>query len=274
MIDQLRQVLLIAEHRTFTVAAKHAHLSQPALSASIQRLEEDLGARLFHRGRRGAELTAAGAALLPHARAVLAGVEDARRAVRQVADLTRGEVRLGAGATYCTYVLPPILLAFRDRHPGLTLRLRESTTEDLIRQVEAGDLDLAVVPSDLGEPWRSDRLVLVGAPGAVLAGSPFVTFARPAPTRQALDRLFPDADIAMSLRSIASVKGNVRGGIGVALVSEEAVRRDLADGRMVLLPHPATPFTRTMSLVHRGRDRLSPAARAVREALCEHRNLP
>jgi DNA-binding transcriptional LysR family regulator len=181
-------------------------------------------------------------------------------------------VRLGAGATYCTYVLPPVLLAFRERHPGLRLTLTEGTTHDLSRAVEAGDLDLAVLPSETGEPWRTDDLVLVGAPGAVLAGSPFVTFARPAPTRRALDRLFPDAEIVMALRSIAAVKGNVRGGIGVALVSREAVRRDLADGRMVHLPHPATPIRRQISLHHRGLERLSPAAKALRSALLAAEN--
>ncbi len=267
MIDALRQVLLIAEHGTFTAAATHAHLSQPALSASIRRLEETLGARLFHRGRRGAELTAAGRALMPHARAVLAGVADARRAVAAVAGLAAGEVRLGAGATYCTYVLPPALLAFRDAHPGLRLRLREAHTHDLRQAVASGDLDLAVVPGDDGDPWRIDELILVGAPGARLQGSAFVTFARPSPTRAWLDRILPDAEIAMELRSIAAVKGTVRSGIGVTLVSREAVRRDLADGRMVALDHPATPIRRPMSLLHRGLDRLSPAGRALREVL-------
>jgi DNA-binding transcriptional LysR family regulator len=269
MIDSLRQVLLIIEHGTFTAAARQAHLSQPALSASIQRLEQDLGARLFHRGRQGAELTAAGAALLPHARAVLAGVQDARRAVAQIAGLETGRVRLGAGATYCTYVLPPLLLDFRRRFPGLQLRLREAHDHTLRQAIAAGDLDLAVVPGPGGEPWRIDELILVGRPGSRLQGSAFVTFAKPSPTRAWLDRLFPDAEIAMELASIAAVKGNVREGIGLALVSRSAVKRDLADGRLIVIPHQATPVRRQMVLLHRGLDRLSPAAQALREALIE-----
>src|SRR5262245_61461619 len=98
MLDELRHLMLIAEHGTFTEAARRAHLSQPALSASIRRLEDQLGARLLVRGPAGAELTAAGTAMLGHARTAIAAVEDGRRAVAEIAGLGRGEVRIGAGA--------------------------------------------------------------------------------------------------------------------------------------------------------------------------------
>lgn len=75
----------------------------------------------------------------------------------------------------------------------------------------------------------------------------------------------------MELGSIASVKGNVRAGIGVALVSSAAVEQDLADGRMVVVPHPATPIVRPLKLVHRGVERLPPAAARLRELLLARR---
>ena len=96
MFDSFAHLLLIVEHGTFTEAARHAHLSQPALTASIRRLEEAFGAQLLHRGRRGASLTAAAEALLPRARAALAAVAEGRRAVDEVLELRVGEVRLGA----------------------------------------------------------------------------------------------------------------------------------------------------------------------------------
>src|SRR5688500_9815845 len=99
MFESLRHFLLILDHGTFTEAAKRAHLSQPALTASIHRLEQDLGATLLHRGRKGAQVTAAGAELVPRARAALAAIDEARRAVREVLELDRGEVRIGAGGT-------------------------------------------------------------------------------------------------------------------------------------------------------------------------------
>jgi DNA-binding transcriptional LysR family regulator len=292
MLESLHHFLLIAGHGTFTRAARLAHLSQPALTASIQKLEGDLGARLFLRGRSGAELTAAGEALLPRARAALAAVEDARRAVAEIEGLRSGEVRLGAGATACTYLLPPALAAFRAAHPGVRFLLREATTGEVMDALDAGELDLGVVtpPGDIaggpmargdayGEPWYVDELILVASPliaGRVGVGgrareaeAPFVTFGRGSTTRELVDRYFPSVPIVMELGSIAAVKGNVRAGIGVALVSRSAVETDLALGKLVVVPHPATPIMRPLRLVHRGIDRLPPAAAALRTLLLE-----
>lgn len=277
MLSELQQFVLVAERASFTAAARGAHVTQPALSASIRRLEEALGARLFDRGRRGASLTAAGRALLPRARAVLSAVEDARRAVLEVEDLTRGEVRIGAGSTTATYLLPPVLARFRRRYPGVRIVLRELSREAAAEAVDAGTLDLAVTTAPAGgsggwslgvlEPWRKDAFILVGAPGAKVEGAPFVTFPAGSATRVALDRAFPDAEVVMELFSIAAIKGHVAEGIGIALISEIAVERDLKARRLVRLRHPATPIPRTLVLLHRGEPSLPPAAAAVRRMI-------
>jgi DNA-binding transcriptional LysR family regulator len=267
MIDDLRNLLLIVEHRTFTAAARQAHLSQPALTASIHRLEAHFGARLLHRDRRGAALTAAGEALVPRIRAALAAIEDGRRAVAEVLDLRAGQVRLGAGATACTYLLPPALASFRRRHPAIRFILREVTTDEARTAIGAGELDLALVTAPEGELWYRDELILVAAPGVPPASAPFLTFRPGATTRALFDRHFPGADVVMELGSIAAVKGNVRAGIGMALVSRSAVDFDLRARRLRLVRHPATPIARELRLVHRGLDRLPPAAAALREHL-------
>lgn len=275
MMDELRHFLLIVEHGTFTEAARRAHLSQPALTASIQRLETLFGARLLARGPAGAEPTAAGAALVPRARAALAAIEDGRRAVVEIEGLHAGEVRLGAGATACTYLLPPALAAFRAEHPAVRFLLREATTDEVLGALHAGELDLGVVTADEGEPWFHDSLILVAAPGlARPAEAPFVTFGRGSTTRALLERHFPGAPVVMELGSIAAVKGNVRAGIGIALVSRSAVEHDLAARRLVEVPHPATPIARPLHLVHRGLDRLPPAAARLRTMLLERRPGP
>jgi DNA-binding transcriptional LysR family regulator len=273
MFDELRHFVLVVEHGTLTAAARRAHLSQPALTASLQRLEGLIGAKLLHRGPGGASLTAAGEALLPRARAALAAVEDGRRAVAEVMGLHAGEVRLGAGATACTYLLPPVLARFRKMHPGVRFLLRETTPGELADALAAGTLDLGIVTSPEGEPWRDDPLVLVAAPGVDPEDCPFITFPEGSTTRRFLDLHFPKAAIVMELNSIASVKGHVRAGIGMTLVSRSAVESDITSGRLVLVPHPATPIPRTLSLVHRGVDRLPPAAGALRELLLASRSL-
>lgn len=269
MLDSLHHLLLVIEHGTLTAAARHAHLSQPALTASIQRLEAAFETRLLHRDRRGAELTEAGRALVPHARAAIAAIEDARRAVAQVEGLAGGEVRLGGGATACTYLLPAALARFGARYPGVRISLREGFPGGLRTALHDGALDLAVVTGDDGEHWLDDQLVLVAAPGTDPTGAPFVTLIRGASTRAHLERHFPHATISMELGGISAVKGNVRAGVGVALISEAAVRYDLEVGRLVRVEHPATPIRRRVALLHRGLDRLSPAAAALRELLLQ-----
>lgn len=267
MYDELRHFLLVVEHGTLTAAARHAHLSQPALTASIQRLEATFGARLLSRGRRGAEPTASGRALIPHARAALAAVEDGRRAVAEVEGLAGGEVRVGGGATACTYLLPEPLARFRSRFPDVRISLHEGFADGLRERLRAGALDLVVLSGDEGELWMHDELIVVAAPGVEPVGAPFVSLVRGASTRAVLDRLFPDARIAMELGGISAVKGNVRAGNGVALISRTAVRYDLEVGRLVEVPHPATPIRRRVGLLHRGLERLSPAATMLRSVL-------
>ncbi len=272
MLNELRHFLLVVEHGTFTEAARRARLTQPALSASIHRLEEHFGARLLHRGRKGAAATAAGEALVPRAKAAIAAFSEAGRAVAEVAGLRVGEVRLGAGATACTYLLPVYMKRFRERHPGIRMRLREGLGEHLVDAVSEGELDLAVVRSEEGEPWKNDALIIVAAPGFEVLGAPFVTFPQGASTREILDENFPDAEVVMELSSIAAVKGHVRAGVGVALLSRHAVEGDLAQGRLVEVEHPKTPLRTVFSLVHRGVDRLPPAATALREMLLRDRD--
>src|SRR5262245_7806211 len=138
MLDELRHFLLIIEHGTFREAARRAHLSQPALTASMHRLEAHFGARLLERRPGGAVPTASGAALVPRARAALAAVEDGRRAIAEIEGLHAGEVRVGAGATACTYMLPAALAAFRTEHPSVRFLLREAATGEVLEALQGG----------------------------------------------------------------------------------------------------------------------------------------
>lgn len=293
MIEALRHFALVAQHGSFTAAARHAHVTQPALTASMQRLEVQMGARLFERGPGGASLTAAGAALLPRARAALAAIEEGRRAVAEVMGLAAGTVRIGAGATVCTYYLPRTLARFRTRHPGVQILLREANPSDLLDALEAGDLDLVILARVGGagrgkrsspdllraaraglarEKWVDDEVVLVASPGLEdTATAPIVTFARGATTRALTDLYFPDRAIAMELGSIAAVKANARAGVGLALVSKLAVERDVASGQLEVVASERTPIQRPFYLVHRGRDRLPPAASALHKMLVQMR---
>lgn len=267
MLDSLRHFLLVAEHGSFTQAARRAGLSQPALTASIRRLEETLEIRVLERGRFGARLTPAGSQLIPHARAGIVAIEEGLRSMRALVHLEAGRVTLGAGSTACTYHLPQSLLQFRRRYPHILLVLRELPEADAIAALERGELDIAIVGQKDGELFRNEEIVLVKAPGGKERLLPFLTLPRGTATRELLEELFPHAEVAMEISSVSTIKGAVRAGLGVALISKSAVATDLELGRLALVADPRTPIPRPLRLVHRGLDRLTPAARAMRALL-------
>ncbi|MBK7534791.1 MAG: LysR family transcriptional regulator [Myxococcales bacterium] len=277
MLRELEHFVVIASVGTFTAAARRVHLSQPALTASVQRLEQAVGATLLRRGRQGAELTAAGQAFLPRAQAALAAFRDGQRAVAEIEGLSAGQVRLGGGATACTYLLPPLLARFRRRRPSIGLVLREGTTTELEAAVEDGTLDLAVISLDKRQRFderhqrfgrfTDDELIVVAAPSAEPLPTAWITFTPGSPTRALLLERVPQAQLVMELSSIAAVKGNVRAGIGLALISRAAVAADLAHGSLVEVPQRFTPLRRRLAIRHRGRQRLPPAAAALLEVL-------
>ena len=274
MLAALQHFVHAIDAGTFTEAARRSFITQPALSASIRKLEEQLGARLLDRGRHGARPTAAGLALLPKARLALAAVEDGRRAVAEIEGLHAGEVRLGAGPTACTYLLPDTLSAYRARHPGVRFFLKEAHSPVTWDALGRGELDLGLVtgttvPAGPGwwtaEPCIDDELVVVRGPDPDVQG--WICFPRGSALRGLLDAAFDEPDVVVELGSIAAIKGNVRAGVGRALISTSAVQRDLADGTLVRVKDPRTPLHRTLHLVHRGVDRLPPAAAEMRRLL-------
>ncbi len=267
MLDVLRYFLLVADHGAFTHAARQAHVTQPALTGSIRRLEEQVGSRLFDRGRHGATLTAAGQALLPHARAAVVAVDEGLRAAQAIERMEAGEIRIGGGQTACTYLLPPLFAQFRKKFPKVTLRLRELPEDLAVAAFEAGELDLVITSDKRGELFRHEPVVLVAAKGADVDALPYITFPRGSGVRALLDRHFPEASIAMELGSISTVKGAVRAGLGVALISRTAVATDLELGRLVLVKDARTPLPRPLYVLSRPGDRLLPAARELRRLL-------
>ncbi|MET8279588.1 LysR family transcriptional regulator [Micromonospora sp. NPDC005174] len=153
-LHQLRYFVAVAEVRHFTQAADIVGITQPSLSKQIHALETDLGAPLFERLRGNIALTAAGEVLLPLATRILADVETATREVQELVGLRRGRVRLGATPSLATSLAPPVLRRFRDAHPTVDLRVEESGSQDLVRDLLRGDLDLALIimPSQGADP--------------------------------------------------------------------------------------------------------------------------
>ncbi len=144
-LHQLRYLVAVARTANFSRAAELCHVSQPSLSQQIQKLEDELGERLFDRLPRRAKLTAAGEAFLPRAQRILTEIETARREVRDARGLLRGQVTVGVLPTIAPYFLPRAIAAFSAAFPGVEVVVQEDTTARLLKLGCACELDIAVV---------------------------------------------------------------------------------------------------------------------------------
>lgn len=281
-LTPLRQFRAIAQAGHMTRAAEALGVTQPALSAMLRKLEEEVGAELLHRTGRGVELTEAGRVFLEHAEEALRRVDGGVGAVRELMGLERGSIRVGGGATATTYLLPPVVSTFHRRHPGVRFFIREAGSRVIAQAVLSGELDLGIVTMPIEvpggrdlmiTPWVEDELRLIVPPGHRLASrrsyrwsdltdEDMVGFEAGSAVRSVIDREIAQRairlDVVMELRSIESIKSMVAAGIGVGLISRFALDNGegltCKDGRIA----------RQLALVRR-RDRVPGAAAAVFE---------
>ena len=143
-MHQLRYVVAVARAGNFSRAAEQCHVSQPSLSQQIQKLEEELGERLFDRMKRQAKLTAHGEAFLPRALKILEEVDLARREASDARSLLRGRVIVGVLPTIAPYLLPAVLGDFAKRFPSVEIVAQEETTALLLKLANACEIDFAV----------------------------------------------------------------------------------------------------------------------------------
>ncbi|TDB74059.1 LysR family transcriptional regulator [Micromonospora sp. KC721] len=290
-LHQLKYFVAVAEVRHFTQAADLVGITQPSLSKQIHALETDLGAPLFERVRGNITLTTAGEVLLPLAKRILADVETATREVQELVGLRRGRVRLGATPSLATSLAPPVLRRFRDAHPSVDLRVEEGGSQDLVRLLLRGDLDLALIimpaqgadPGLRVDPILRESLVVASVdplPAAHWTGQVRVTDLRDQPlvmfregydlrdaTLQACRAAGFEPTVAVDGGEMDAVLSLVEAGLGVALVPGIVVARRAG----VRVTRLAPPGVRRTIAVARRRDVVpTHAGRELRRILLEY----
>ncbi|QII83594.1 LysR family transcriptional regulator [Bordetella hinzii] len=282
-LDHLRVLLDVMELGSFSLAAERHGLSQPAVSQQVRQLERRYGLRLIERMGRKASATAAGQELAGHLRGILAAVEDADLAMQSLAAGVSGRVRLGTGATACTYLLPPLLARLRQQFPDLDVVVRVGNTADLLRDIEDNRLDVGLLTMPirarrvLATPVLEDEFVAIfpaGAPAPpsritpqLLMDRQVVLFEPGAQTRALVDEWFGAAGLAlrptMELGSTEAMKEIVGAGLGCAVLPRLAVSG--AGARAGLVTRSLTPrLGRELAVVTR-RDK--PVSRGLRQVL-------
>jgi LysR family cyn operon transcriptional activator len=153
LLRHIRYFMAVAEHGNFTRAAEWLHVSQPTLSQQIQQLEDTLGARLLDRSGRAVRLTDAGEAYLHHARRALQELEAGKRAIHDVGELNRGELRLAMTPTFTSYLAGPLLERYNALYPGIRVSVAEMTQDRIEALLARGDLDIGIA---FAEPRSAD----------------------------------------------------------------------------------------------------------------------
>ncbi|SDD87174.1 transcriptional regulator, LysR family [Cupriavidus sp. YR651] len=281
LLRHVRYFLAVAEAGNFTRAAEALHVSQPTLSQQIRQLEETLGAPLFDRSGRTVRLTDAGEAYLVHARRALQDLEAGRRAIHDVGELTRGNLRLAMTPTFTPYLVAPLIVAFNAKYPNITLSVREMPQERVEPLLADDQIDIGIAFDDIhlpdleATPLMEEALAyIVGATHALarrrtpldataLADESMAMLTREFATRGYIARYFGSLGITpritIEANSVSAVLDAVRSGRH-ATVLPAAIATDHADLRILPLHTPLPP--RRAALLQRKGAYRTAAARA------------
>lgn len=281
---QLRYFLAVAQTGRFTDAAKACHVSQPSLSIQIAKLEQELGGPLFARTRKGGKLTARGETFLPRAKAILEQMESAREDAKALSGLTLGKVSLGCMPTTGAHLLPPILTAFRKNHPKIQVQLKEESSPDLARDLEQGDIELAIMDEAGLRPGLDHQTLLIeeillalpakhrlAGKGPLslkqIAEEPFILMKSGHGFRQITLDLYRKAGleprVVFESGGIETVQALVAAGLGISLVPQMVATTPGVAYASLFSPKAV----RTLSLAWRKKAPLSPAAEALRKVI-------
>lgn len=280
-LDQLRSFVAVAEARSFTRAASLVHLSQPAISRQIARLETELGAQLFERYGRRVECTADGRLLLPLARNIVARADDAARLIKEHVGTVSSKVSLGSTGTVFAYLLAPVLASFMKTYPGVHLDLLEKEDVLLEEAVMNGELDCAIVTA-WGSPRAAttriltEEILLLVPQGHRLTGDSPVSLVSLADEpillpghSMNMSNLLMDVCRRAGFEPRVPYRANyveltralVKQGLGVALIPKMLAVPETLDGLVTipLVEHPA----RSLDLLYLREHPVSTAARAL-----------
>ena len=242
---QLKLFVDLAEKKNFTQVANENYVTQAAVTLQIRKLESELGVPLFHRTTRAVTLLEAGNRLLPYAQQMLKMADEARESVRETKMEVSGLVRVASVHSVGLYELPPYIRSFLQKFPHVNLRIEYRTSDDIYRELLAGDIDVGIVAyANEGmsriecRPFITDELAIVcmkdhafakkkNVGMSELEGQNFVQFTEETPTRRATDAVLAEHGVTVNVRTecdnIEVLKQMIEIGYGIALLPQSSL---------------------------------------------------
>lgn len=286
-LRQLKVFEAVARLLSFSRAAEELHLTQPAVSTQVAKLEEHAGNVLFEQFGKKIFLTPAGAELLQISRAIIQQFEAAENAMMQFKGVSGGKLNVGV-ISAGDYFFPHLLVEFASRHRGVTLNFTVHNREGLLMHIAENLTDLAIMvrpPTDLdtsNQAFAPHPYVIVAPPTHPLVGvpgiplkrlmrEPFVVREKASDTWHSMEdgfgRELEHINIAMEIRSTETIKQAVIAGMGVSFVSAHTISQELKSGSLSVLDVEGFPLMLNWYVVHRRTKRLPPVAQAFKDFL-------
>ena len=288
---QLEYFSKVVEEKSFSKAADKVFRTQPAVSIAIRRLEEEIGLPLLDRTQKMPVLTEAGQVVYDYAQRILALREQIGQAITEMQSLKKGRVRVGANESTTLYLLPELILTFRERHPEVKVEIFRHVSSHLPREVLERNVDFALMASEPEDrdieafPLLKDELALIMSPKHPLATrdsikikelgtESFIAHNVRSGSRmkvvEAFARQHTPLNITLELATIETIKRFVQKRVGLAFVPRMCVREELERGVLVSVPVRGLSHTRTLWAAHRRGASFSPAATAFLRVLKLH----
>lgn len=290
---QLEYFTRVVQEKGFSKAASRVFRTQPAVSIAIRRLEEEIGSPLLDRSQKVPVLTEAGQVVFDYAQRILGLRDEVGQAIQDLQNLKSGRVRVGANESTSLYLLPELILTFREKYPDVKVEIFRQVSSRLPRELLDRTIDfglMAFEPVDReleAFPVLKDELVLIMSPKhplAVrpsvkvkdLANEPFVAHNVNSGSRakviETFARQHTPLNITLELATIETIKRFVQKRVGLAFVPRMCVREELARGVLVSVPVRGLTHNRTLWAAHRRGTNLSPAGTAFLNLLRKHTN--
>lgn len=288
-LNQLRIFHCAARLCNFTRAAEELHLTQPGISKHLKGLEEYYGTQLFDRLGKKVVLTQAGEALFEATSAAFNLLDQAKTRIDDLSGLLAGKLAIGTCVTVGTYILPEQLVRFRQRYPGIRIKVETALSGQITQLVLDNTLELGLVghytpdPRLVVDPFLKDRLQLVVSPRhswsakkapiplKELASQTLLVSSRGAGTYRIVDALLKKSGVTpggiVELGTTEGVKEAIAADLGVSLLSGHVLKKELASGVLATLALKGGEPSRDLYLIYRKDHSLSRAARAFLDLL-------
>lgn len=292
-IERLVIFKKVAEEKSFSKAAEDLFLSQPGVSLQIRNLENEFGTKLIYRSSKHLELTPAGEILYKKAIQIINLYTKTKEEINQIQGVVTGTLRIGASYTVGEYVLPELVSQTATKYPNLNISVTIANTEQIVQNLSQNRLDMALVEGKINnkslivEPFMKDRMVLIvpadhpltmmkGVTEKELANQIWIFREAGSGTREFSDYFIKKLNLNVRHSYVFSsnkgVKAAVVSGLGIALVSDLIVERELETGELAIIPihQDVIPLSREFILARTAENYITKASDVFLEELHDY----